>query len=154
MQKKAWDSLSQLELVQMIRIGNGYCMKVNDPEDFLNVNGRYEAIVFYDGGRIIGFALVTPNYCRNRECVCVEGMCYGWMDNTEERITQMISAVARIYSGEAKKYIVLNAQKRREMNYELYTKIGFRNTILPSPAGREYCILYDTIEHLSSLFHE
>ena len=108
---------------------------------------RYDSWGFFDRGELVGYALVDGKspYCGGS--VRLAELKYRWQYNREEDISRMLCQLAMEYRL-SQKWMVMDVDQRREMNLELYKKLGFKMSMMPSPLGRENVVMVCPLELL------
>ena len=108
---------------------------------------RYDTWAFFDRGELVGYGLADgkSSYCGG--CVQLVELKYRWQYNREEQISWMLRQIAAQYRS-SQKQMVLDVNARRELNLELFKKLGFRSALMASPAGRENVVLLCGLESL------
>ena len=111
---------------------------------------RLDCWGFYDRGELVGYALADGKspYCGGS--VRLAELKYRWQYNGERDISWMLCQLAMAYRL-SQKWMVMDVDLRREINLELYQKLGFQPSVMGSPLGRENVVMVCPLELLTRI---
>lgn len=134
------DALSAPDILALLEIACGFSAARPDWPQLRRRLGMGEAWGFFDGAALAGFAVVGPAAACFADAVQLTMLNYRWEYNDETSILRMLTALAQVYRGRSH-YLLLDVNRRHELNLELYRRFGFQNAMLRSPGGRENILL-------------
>lgn len=134
------DALSAPKILALLEIARGFSAAKPDWPQLRRRLGAGEAWGFFDGAVLAGFAVVAPTAACVADAVQLTMLNYRWEYNDETSILRMLTALAQVCGGHSR-YLLLDVNRRHELNLELYRRFGFQNAMLRSPGGRENILL-------------
>lgn len=133
------DALTAQETASLAEIVRGFTAASPDWGALRRRMKKSEAWGFYDGTFLVGFAMLSVDSLMTGAAQ-LTAFCYRWEYSGEEPILAMLGALARTYCGRAR-CLLLDISRTHELNWELYRRFGFRESLLCSPQGGENVIL-------------
>ena len=134
------DALSAPEILSLLEIARSFCAAKPDWPQLRRRLGAGEAWGFFDGASLAGFAVVAPAAACFADAAQLTMLNYRWEYNDETSILRMLTALAQVYRG-CSHYLLLDVNRRHELNLELYRRFGFQNAMVRSPGGGENILL-------------
>ena len=141
------DGMCTAQMVSLMEIARGISSVPPEWSALRQRLCRYDAWGFFDRGELVGYGLADGKspYCGGS--VRLVELKYRWQYNQEEEISWMLRRIAGEYRL-SQKLIVLDVNARRELNLELYKKLGFKPSVMASPSGRENVVLVCPLESM------
>ena len=141
------NSLSVPEILSLLEIARGLSSMRPDWGQVKRELARFDAWGFYDREALIGYTLVNcPGSYLGGSAQIVE-LKYRWDYNRESTVAWMLCEVARAYQG-ASDLIVMDVHIRQDLNVGLYRKLGFANSVMRSPLGRDRMVMFSQLDSL------
>ena len=141
-------SLHISQIVSLVEIARGISSTAPEWSALEQKLSRYDSWGFYDRGELVGYALADGKspYCGGS--VRLAELKYRWQYNREEDISWMLCQLAMEYRL-SQRWMVMDMNQRLELNLELYQKLGFKASLMPSPLGRENVVMVCPLELLT-----
>ncbi len=138
----------QRDLFHFLEIAQGISPKRPDLSQLKTQFERLDAFGFYDGSVLAGFALVDPNSFCFANCALIWKLQYGWEYNQEQTIAGMLCAVAAAYRNTKIEMLAMDIDKKRELNWQLYARLGFRDSPMHGLNGKNSTLIFAAITDL------
>ena len=141
------DALSVPEILSLLEIARGISSVQPDWMLLKRELARYEAWGFYDRKVVLGYALISGSSPYLGGSVQIVELKYRWEYNQESTVAQMLREIARTYQGSSD-FLVMDIDLRRDLNRNLYQKLGFTTSVMQSPMGRDHGVLFAQMDSL------
>ena len=142
------NTLTVPEILSLLEIDRGFSTVRPDWNRLRRKLEQSEAWFFCESDAAVGFALVDFPTAHYESAAKLTALCYRWEYGDEGCILQMLSALVGAYCGRAH-YLLLDIDRRHDLNLELYLRFGFQGSILPSSHGRENVVLIADLAQLA-----
>ena len=96
---------------------------------------------------LLGYALISGSSPYLGGSVQIVELKYRWEYNQESTVAQMLREIARTYQGSSD-FLVMDIDLRRDLNRNLYQKLGFATSVMQSPMGRDRGVLFAQMDSL------
>ena len=151
MKKVTWQMLSDYEICRIAHIERGINRCLPDLHQLAAEWERLDCFLFLEGERIAGFILIDPACAWLPGSIRVVKLRFSWEFNREDVICEMIRSAAAAYP--SAQLVCLDSQKRRDLNYGVYQKLGFQESPMRSPCGQDHSVLIAAVETLKAQVH-
>ena len=151
MKKVTWQMLSSSEVCRIANIERELSRSMPDLHRLEEEWERLDCFVFSEGERIVGYVLMEPACAWFPGSIRMVKMRYCWEYNREDVICEMIRSAAAAYP--SAQLVCLDSQKRRDLNYGVYRKLGFQESPMRSPCGQDHSVLIAAMETLKAPMH-
>lgn len=134
------EALTEPEILSLLEIARGFMAALPDWSCLRRRIARSEAWWLLRGDTLVGFALMK---CPSAYADCAAELTelhYRWECGDERSILDMLETLARPYRGRSR-YLLLDVNRRHEINLELYRRFGFRDCAMRSSRGGDNIIL-------------
>ena len=141
------EALDISQIVSLVDIARGISPAEPEWNALRQKLSRYDCWGFFDRGELVGYALADGKspYCGGS--VQIAELKYRWKYNGEQDVAWMLRQLAMEYRL-SQKWMVMDVNLRREINLELYKKLGFKASMMGSPLGRENVVMVCPLELL------
>ena len=150
MKKVTWQMLSSSEVCRIANIERGLSRSMPDLHQLAAEWERLDCFLFLEGERIAGFILIDPACAWLPGSIRVVKLRFSWEFNREDVICEMICSAAAAYFPSEAEYACLDAEKRRDVNYGLYRRLGFSESPMQSPCAQGHCVLIASVDTLKA----
>lgn len=133
---------------RFLEIAQGISPKRPDLAQLKTQFERLDAFGFYDGSVLAGFALVDPNSFCLANCALIRKLQYSWEYNQEQTIAGLLCAVAAAYRDTKIEMLAMDIDKKHELNRQLYTRLGFRDSPMRGLNGKDSILILAAITDL------
>lgn len=140
MKKLICPSLPSGDILSLLEITGSYCGTVSSWQSLRPQLERKEAWGFYKGANLIGYALFAPSDRQLSGSVTLSCFRYRWEYNDEASLLQMMELIPASFAARFH-YLLMDVSRVHELNLDFYYRIGFCNSILPSPKGKGNVVL-------------
>ena len=136
------------QIISLVEIARGISSTAPEWSVLEQKLSWYDSWGFFDRGELVGYALADGKspYCGGS--VRLAELKYRWQYNGEEDISWMLCLLAMEYRL-SQKWMVVDVNLRRELNLDVYKKLGFKPSMMPSPLGRENVLMVCPLELLT-----
>ena len=141
------DSLCVSQIVSLVELAQGLATTPPDWDSLKLKLTQYDAWGFFDREELVGYGLVNGKSSYFGGGIQLVELRYRWQYNEESEIAWMIRSLARAYQDSAN-LMVLDVNIRRDINRELYRKLGFKSTMMHSPFVQGNSVLICDIKGL------
>lgn len=141
------EDLSVPEKLSLLEIAQGISPARPDWKQLKRELSRYRICGFYDGERLFGYALVNDRSPYLGGSVQIVELRYLWQYNQEAAVAQMIRAVSQAFQ-DAARFLVMDVDRRGNVNLQLYRKLGFAPSTMRSPLSRNHVVLLAGMQSL------
>ena len=141
------DSLPIPEILTLLEIARGLSSAQPRWELLKRELEQYDAWAFYERGMLLGYGLVNCFSSYFGGSVQVVELKYRWEYNQESTVTGMLCQIARIYRDKSDR-MVIDIDIRRDLNRDLYQKLGFIPSVIPSLKDRNHKVLFTQLDSL------
>ena len=143
-------SLGVSQVVSLMELAQGIAVKPPQWEKWKGKLAQNDAWGFFDGEELVGYGLVDGRCPYLSGSVRLLELRYRWQYNREPEIAWMVRSLARAYEKTAEQ-LVLDVNIKRELNGELYRKMGFKPSFMRSFVGKENTVMICKIKELRNL---
>ncbi len=151
MKKVTWQMLSSSEVCRIANIERWINRCLPDLHQLAAEWKRLDCFLFLEGERIVGFILIDPACAWFSGSIRIVKLRFSWEFNREDVICEMIRSAAAAYP--SAQLVCLDSQKRRDLNYGVYQKLGFQESPMRSPCGQDHSVLIAAVETLKAQMH-
>lgn len=131
-------ALNQAERLRFLEIDKGILKIHPAPNRLFCDMERYDCYGYYDGASLVGFLMMNPQCPYFGGSVSIEKLRYAWEYNDPSLIADMLRRVVAQYQG---KIVCIDCDRRHDVNRELYQKIGFSDSVMVSPIGKDHVVM-------------
>lgn len=135
------DALAVSEILELLELFR--CFSMSSFPDWKSIRQRIsdsEILLLYRKEQIIGCVLVEKASRYMDGAAILAEFIYRWDCNEEADISAMLGCIAAACC-ERYSYLLLDVDRRHELNLACYQRFGFQNAIWPSPKGKGNQIL-------------
>jgi len=136
------------DLSRFLEIAQGISPKRPDLAQLKVQFERLDAFGFYDGTVLAGFVLIDACRFCLPNCALIWRLQYGWEYNQEQTIAGMLRAVAAVYRNTQIEMLAMDIDKKHELNRQLYTRLGFRDSPMRGFNGKNSTLILAAIADL------
>ena len=144
--KMTWQMLSASEICRIAQIERRIDRYMPDLGRLKEEWDRFDCFAFLEGETIVGYVLMDPACAWFPGSIRMVKLRVSWEFIREAVICEMIRSAAAAYP--SVQLICLDTQKRRDLNYSLYRKLGFSESPMHSPCGQDHSVLIAAIDTL------
>ena len=153
MKKISCSSLSSGDILSLLEITRDYCGTAASWQSLRPLLERKEAWGFYKGTSLIGYALFTPSDRQLGGSVTLNRFRYRWEYNDEASLLQMMELIPASFAARFH-CLLMDVSRAHELNLDFYHRLGFRDSILPSPKGKGNVVLLADLESFPAMKKE
>ena len=150
MKKVIWRMLSEFEICRIAHLERGIDRCIPDLHQLAWEWERLDCFLFLERERIAGFILIDPACAWLPGSIRIVKLRFSWEYNREEVICEMIRSAAAVYLPSGAAYVCLDVEKRRDVNYSLYRKLGFLESPMQSPCAQGHSVLIAPMDTLNA----
>lgn len=140
MKKISCAGLSPDDMLSLLEITRSYCGTADSWQTLRPLLERKEVWGFYKGTSLVGYALFTPSDRQLGGSVTLTCFRYRWEYNDETSLLQMMELIPASFAARFH-CLLMDVSRTHELNLDFYHRIGFCESILPSPKGRGNVVL-------------
>ena len=141
------DALPVPQILSLMEIYQGISLTRPDWPRLKDALSRHPLWGFFHGEELIGYALVNEKTAYFQNSIQLVDLRYRWQYNQEATVAWMLRAIGEAYQGQSAQ-MVLDIDLWRDLNRQLYQKLGFQKTIMRSPMGQDHGVFIASLDTL------